>query len=204
MVREVGNSLASTADSIRAEGRFTDAAEYYSRAAFECFGDGVSAPYGITTSFGEQYLLESATCHLISGNQNRLENRAKIGILVAEDVLNRECDQRLTSAYDQARRGAWYEFIGDFRLLRGDDPSRSYDQARNMYQKFGDPPASLAEQEHLNLFAFYRSVLRIADGDPMVQQETIDEGSLCEWVDHKESTLPESIEDVREMESKNS
>lgn len=189
-----GRDLESKADDLRAEGKYELAAEYYSIAAFECFGDSIPSVNGETASFGEELLLESVLCNAIAGNETSRQNRASMGVLIAEDIIDRELSEEFQDQYDRSRKGAWYEFIGDFKLAgKLGDHETWYDKAEQQYLQHGDPSVSLAEQEHLNLFTFYRVVMDYSECDdpgPIPTEGT----TFSDWIEMKRSNLPSLIE----------
>lgn len=189
-----GRDLESKADDLRDEGNYEVAAEYYWIAAFECFGDSIPSVYGETASFGAELLLECTFCNGIAGREVRRQNRASIGVLIAEDIIDREPSKEFRDQFDRSRKGAWYEFIGDFKLTGNLGPHEVwYEKAEQEYRQHGDPSVSLAEQEHLNLFTFYRVVMNHSECDES-EQIPPEGATFSDWIEMKRSNLPSLIE----------
>lgn len=156
------------------------------------FGETVPTQFGQTVGIGQELLLESTLCFGLGTSEIRRENRASIGVLVAEDMVERSDNTPSDNYYDRARKGAWYEFIGDFHVVADlGDPAYWYDQAETIYRENADPAVSLAEQEHLALFTFYRVVLR-GVGES-VDEVMPREWTLTDWIALKRSNFSDHV-----------
>ncbi|MFC7079131.1 hypothetical protein [Halorussus caseinilyticus] len=101
----------------RENGDFVEAGECYTAAAYIYLADWPPTHRGKNVSHGEYYLLNAATCYRLGGCTDRARNRCQQGVLIAEELLDRTKNIGGTTAYDRARYAAWYEFIGDFRVV---------------------------------------------------------------------------------------
>lgn len=185
--------LESQADERRKGGKYREAAEAYEAAAFECLGDSPGSKAGGTVSSGAELLLEATLCYALAGHESERANRAQIGVLIARNAVDHLKDRDFPSKYDEAKVGAWYEFIGDFKLIGGlEDYDEWYDRAQQVYLDSDDPSSTLAEQAHLNLFKFFRLTRRgVGISDPQVC--TSNEPTLTEWLSKKQSELPSDL-----------
>jgi len=198
MTLDRGRDIETKADALRRKGEYAEAGEYYSMAAFECFGDSIPSGYGETISFGQELLLESCLCFAVAGLESRRKNRANIGVLTSEDIIERDLPREPDSSYDRSRIGAWYEFIGDFILVGSLGDAREwYDRAEEVYRKNGNPETSLAEQEHLNIFTFFRTASNVLITD---DREIEIPRTLIAWLQYKRDRLPTLLDRLDECD----
>ena len=198
MGREQARQYKDSARSLEEAQHWEDAAETYSRMAFAYLGESVyRRPYSHVT-WGLFGLLKGATNYRLAGLPSRSRNRCDIGILVAEDVRSRVSDEPIPeNFYDHARRGVWDEFIGDFRVIgRYDNSCEAYDAAQEIYRDAGDPSTEFAEQEHLRLLEYFRSVAKQAEYSTEILDELNSGMVLSNWVDLKRIHLPEILDEL--------
>lgn len=121
-----------------------------------------------------------------------------MGILVAEDVRARISGEPIPeNFYDHARRGAWDEYIGDFRVIGGIEGSdEAYESAKEVYESAGDPETGFAEWEHTRLLDYFRQVAKLADYDEDELGRVNTKLPLSEWVKYKQENLPKILEDI--------
>ena len=199
MTREQAYKTESIAENHRERGEFVRAGEYYTLAAYEYLGDHPPGRFGKGVSKGLYYLLHSVVCYRLGTLSERARLRCEQGILVAQDMQERlQHKSTLENDFDRARAGAWDEFIGDFAVL-ADSPDRAteaYDAARATYTEAERFSLGVAEQEHMNLIAFYEDLARILDEDMEEWYDRRASLSFPEWIDHKRDQLPEFYETV--------
>ena len=113
----------------------------------------------------------------------------------APQQVERDADD--DGGQDRARRGAWYEYIGDFRCI-GEigDPDTAYEHAIAVYEEAGDPDTECSEQEHWYTMAVYREVARAADTDPGPIDSMDDDRTLSDWVERKRTTYPSLLAEL--------
>ncbi|USZ71101.1 hypothetical protein [Natronosalvus halobius] len=123
-----------------------------------------------------------------------------MGILIAEEMIDRVfAADPLEYFYDQARRGVWYEYIGDFRCIGNfGDPTSAYDQAREVYEAADDPDTWYSEQEHGYTMAVFREVARGVNRDPGPIDDMENDMTLTDWVSFKEDAYPSLLDDLTE------
>uniref|UniRef100_A0A8A2VJK4 Uncharacterized protein n=2 Tax=Haloterrigena alkaliphila TaxID=2816475 RepID=A0A8A2VJK4_9EURY len=101
------------------------------------------------------------------------------------------------NAYDRARRGVWYEYIGDFRCIGNvGDPAAAYEEAIEVYEAADDPDTGYSEQEHCYTMAVYREVAKAADKDPGPIDDFDNDLTLTKWVEKKQESYPSLLENV--------
>lgn len=188
-----------TADAYREEHRYAKSGEFYSVAAYEYLGDGPPSIPGTKYSHGLFALLLGSTCFRLAGQLARCENRCRQGLLVAEDMLHMYGEEReVSNDYEYARKGAWHEFIGDFRTLGGlTDAEIAYDTAEQIYRAANNPPTAHREQEHMWLMRY----LELVAGetlDSTKYRRIIRQTTLLDWLAYKRQELPTVLEAVFE------
>lgn len=187
---------SDTADDYRSRSEYGKAGEYYTAAAYEYFGHDTFEPPGQRVSHGEYMFLRAGICYLLHGKPDRCENRCRQGILVAEDMVDRALAKPTPdNFYDQARRGAWYEYVGDFRVLAHiEGADEAYDLALEIYNDAGDPETGFSEQEHMWLMAFFQSVAEAVGYDREEWNTVRTDYKLSEWLEYKRTRLPNLID----------
>jgi len=196
--------LQTEAESLRSADDLTEAGYTYTLAAHEYAGAATRVfPEPGSQELALRELLKAATCYRIGGDEFRTQNRCDLGILLAEDhfeYINEVGYEEGTFA--ALRRGAWPEFIGDFRTIaeRG-DADEAYEQAISIYESAGDFEFVCAEQEHMALTVFVESIRRGLGQDvPEEAPERRGFGySFSEWVKYKREQLPELLAQLEEQ-----
>lgn len=196
MTLETARTHKDHALNLRRESKFEEAGEQYLLASFEYLGVDVSTPPGPSFCRGVEQLLYATTCFRLADQRERTRTYAEIGILVAAEMFRRleaECDR--PNSYDQARVGSWHEYIGDLRqIARLGNPDEAYDRAKEIYRAAGDPPAVLAEWEHMYLMRFFVLIEYNAVGH--TEHYDVPDRSLTEWVKHKRDRLGGYLETI--------
>lgn len=202
MTKERAREHESTAKAHREEGDFEQAGEYFTVAAYEQFGHQPPLKYdhlyGQLISDGMYDLLHAAVCYRLAGKPDRSQNRCERGILIAEDMRDRMQELPVPSnEYDQARRGVWDEFIGDFRIVAGQKSAeRAYDEARSIYEVADEFELSFAEREHLNLIQFYEDLALATGRDLDDWYDRKSKITFPEWIGFKRDQLPRLYESL--------
>lgn len=193
MADDPDESQVVRARSLRNEGRLHQAGDHFTAAAYSDFAKG--PPTATWYSGGETNLERAALCYRIYGQAARSENRCRQGILIAEEMIDRDIPTEPGSDWDRARRAIWHEYIGDFRTIAQLDGSNTaYSRAKSVYRRNGDPETSYAEEEHPPIFNFYRSVVGAVDQDPGPFDSLTSTLTFSEWVEMKQGRLGEAIE----------
>ena len=190
------HDLREAAQEYRKKSQLVDAGDQYTVAAYAYLSEAESnQPPAVShgkIAFGLYSLLCAGTCFRIAKLDTRCQNRARQGILIAQDIEERvSAGETPDNTYDHARQGVWHEFIGDFRTVgRLDGASRAYDTAIEVYLAAGDPDTGYSEQEHMRLFDFVHGLSSGAD----IEIESIDTVrtgcGLTAWVEYKREQLP--------------
>lgn len=189
-----------TADNYRQQGMFHEAGDYYTIAAYEYLGTSPPTT-GLSISHPVYVLLQAAVCYRLDDDFDRAVNRCHQGILISEDVLERVMEAETPeNIYDDARRGAIYEYIGDFRVvgeLNGVD--EAYDNAIHIYQGAGDPETNYSEQEHMRLMDFFDLIATtVSDGLDTSWRRSLSGLTFTDWAEYKREKLPELLSDLYE------
>ncbi len=190
MTKDPAKAVAE-AERYREDGEFATAGEYYAVAGHGYLDVEPPSLPGIRESNAVlQFLLACTACR-IAERRTRTENLGRQGALVVADMINRiESTAVPSNDYDHARRGAWYEYLGDFRLVgEFDDPSDAYEAAERVYQAAGDPDSGYAEQEHMRLMSFYNSIAFAVGSDEPEWSSFRHDTTLSEWLSHKRQHL---------------
>lgn len=195
MTSEMARELLEDAEAAHEENDLVTAGDLYTRTAYAYVASGPYDPGG-WTSKGLYCLLLAATAYKVAGRDQLCENRCRQGILIAEDVSERAlAGSTPSNIYDDAKRGVWQEYIGDFRLVAGlDGADEAYDRATNVYVEAGDPETSYAEQETGWIMAYFREVARPTGMDVETLSEVQMRYPMSEWVAFKRDHLPEALE----------
>ncbi|MFC4550505.1 MULTISPECIES: hypothetical protein [Halorussus] len=192
---DIANQHAQTGHKHRRRGNFVEAGEYYTATGHQYFSEWAEDPHGKKISQGEYFFLLAGTCYRLGGQPDRAVARCEQGILIAEELLDRTKDFDGSTAYDTARYGAWYEYIGDFRLVGGSDGAmEAYEQAKQVYLDEDDPPLAHREQEHMWLTEFWKQVACSVGYDADEWQKFVREATLSEWVEFKQNRLPDALD----------
>jgi len=186
------------AKELRQKGEFVEAGDYYTVAAYGYLGEDLPGRFGVRISHGASGLQRAALCYRLASRRGRCQNRAKQGILIAEDMLDRVfVGDPPDNHYDRARRGAWHEYIGDFQLMADlADPTDAYEQAIAVYEDAGDPGTGYAEQEHGFLIWLYQSVGSAVGCDIDPIDTGLNDLTFSDWVAMKRENLPSFLTDL--------
>ncbi|SDR40489.1 hypothetical protein [Natronobacterium texcoconense] len=133
-----------------------------------------------------------------------MRNRCEMGTLLAEDYAAYIDQHEIEpGSFADVRRGAWPEFIGDLRTIAGcDDADEAYQRAKTIYERCDEWEFVMAEEEHMRLAAFFRSVRRGTGGEiPRDAPERLPlEGpTFAEWLEYKRERLPALLEELEEQ-----
>lgn len=182
----------------RRDGEYEAAGDYYTIAAHR--GYAKTLPDSPWFGAGLFHLERAALCYELAGLSERRTNRCQQGILIAEDMIDRVFAESPEYYVDRARRGVWYEYIGDFRLI-GDlgDPSSAYDEAIAVYEDGDDPDTFYAEQEQTPLMLHYTQVAEAVGRDPEPIDSFENDLTFVDWVQRKRDTYPELLEALYEQ-----
>ena len=196
MTTEAGAQKAETARKCRSKGRYNEAAEYYTAAAYEYFGEN-GLKHAVSTARGLRYLLIGAACLRHESDHDRCRNRCWQGVLISRAVAQAaESLPRESHPHEQSERGIWYEFEGDFRAVGGvSDAGSAYEKAERVYRDAGDPESVSLEQFHAAVAGPTKLLVRGTDTDA----ERLDEllgptATLTEWLAFKRQRLPTALE----------
>jgi len=152
------------AEGLRADEQYVEAGEYFSTAAYARLGESPPTGYGKNLSRALRHPLSASICYRLGGKHAQYKNRCKEGIMLSEEMKDRLNTCLRENPYDQARRGAWDEFIGDFKIiLESQEYLESYNAAKNIYKSIEDFDLGFAEQEHLELIRFCEDMLRASE-----------------------------------------
>lgn len=203
-MKDRAKELEREGDTLRSAGTLDSAGRQYTLAAHEYAGDTkLVFPEPGSQELVLRALLKSATCYRIAGNAFRTQNRCEMGILIASDHVNYIEDVGFEpGSFADLRRGAWPEFIGDFRTIaQCENADEAYDRAKTIYEGAGDFEFVTAEQEHMALTIYFRSIREglghsISRQDP---EERPPEITFSEWVEYKRDRLPDPLDQLAEQ-----
>lgn len=186
--------LEDKANSLAAEGKYSDAGDTYVRAGFEEAGQWFGS-----SSWGQELrmLYKACLCYRLADHNRQCRFTAKFGILLAEEYAAR-AERKPSPSHppDKAERGVWYEFIGDLRLIADfDGVTEAYDRAKEIYKEVGDPLADFAEGPVMVVQAIFSTTVLIA-GEEYDLISNSAQGRLTDWVEYKQEQLPKLIESI--------
>lgn len=205
MTTENGRERRKSAKDHLEANEVGNAGEEYVQAAFEYLGAGGSN----WQAKALQMLLQAMVCYQIDGNDRKVGFGGDLGETLALDAAEShspypvEEESKKEEAwylYDCSIKGAWYEYVGDFRLVRGaDDYDEMYDRAIDIYERNGDLVLGYTEQPHNRLFDFYCNVTRGIDrrdecNHIRTMKRPVRDETLTSWVEYKRETLPGYLE----------
>lgn len=201
MTQKQAQRYQEIAEKERTTSDYINAGEYYSQAAFERAGGGTFVDGSDGAEL--QHLLDACTCYRVGGADKWCQNRAQMGELLAEELATRAFSAPKPShAFDQAQRGVWYEFVGDFRTVgRLGDSDAAYEKARDTYRDAGDATTGSAEQPHMAALSYFDSVAKAAGADMEDIRETTTNQPLSKWVAYKRDRLPEYLKILDDQRS---
>lgn len=193
--------ISSEARELRASGQLATAGWRYTLSAYEHAGEMTEAfpePGNVQAALG--MLLHAATCYRIVGDQFRTQNRCDLGALIVKEhrsyVEKQDVQQQSFAAL---RRGAWPEFLGDFKVIAGSPGAdAAYDEAIATYDAAGDAPFAFGEQEHMRLAAYFRHVrCGLREHIPEEAPEHMGPNvTFTEWIEYKRNRLPELLDEL--------
>lgn len=197
MTKERARKHKETAKKLRGNSEFAEAGDYYTVAGYEYLGGDIPGFPATDVSHAEFLLLLASVCYRLAGLTGRCRNRCKQGILIAEDMNSRHLPVPEDEYwYERARRGVWYEFIGDFRMVGELGGSQdAYEKAKQIYRQGKNPETGSAERENMELIYFYKQVASpeesVKDWDEIELRF-----SFTEWVDFKADSLQAELEEL--------
>lgn len=190
----------TTAREHRRNGEYATAGDYYTKAAYD--GYAKSLPDSPWFGAGLVDLQRAAICYRVAGKPDTCRNRCEQGILIAEDVIDRVFRTDPDYYVDRARRGIWYEHVGDFRTIGGiEDPDAAYDEAIAVYRDGNDPDTFYADQEQMPVMELYRSIAEAAGRDTALIDTMDNDMTFVDWVEHKRETYGDLVEAICERGS---
>lgn len=201
MTESRARELRDEARATQNRGELLAAGDLHTACAHEfagCMHRSFPEPAHLHSALG--HLLDAATCYRVGGDGFRAENRCELGTVLAEDRSEyvRNLDVR-DESFEDLRRGVWHEFIGDLRTIAGrDDADEAYDRAVSIYTAAGEWEVVMAEQEHLRLLSYFRSLKRgLGKELPEDAPEAPALGvTFSEWIEYKRKTLPGLLDDI--------
>lgn len=184
--------LEVEAESLIQEKEYIAAGDIYVQASFEEAGEWFGSP---TWAIELRMLFKACLCYRLAGQNRQYRFAAQLGIQLAEEYKTRiEKQPEPSHPLDQAERGVWDEFVGDFRLIADfGEYNKAYDTAKSIYREVGNPRADFAEGPIMSVQAIFSTAVLVAgaDNDYIVEST---QGRLTDWVDYKQEHLPELIE----------
>lgn len=187
---------------LRNDEKLIDAGEQFTLTAYQYLGQSsFSPPYG-HTAWGLYALLMAGTCYIIGGEESRCKNRCRQGILIAEDIKHRVLAEPVPeNIYDHARRGAWDEYIGDFRVLgQLEEADEAYDAAVEIYLDAGDPDTGFSEQEHMRLRQYFTEVAGATGYNSGELNRLRTSISFSAWIAYKREYFPDILDRLSKSE----
>jgi hypothetical protein len=201
-MRERARELVEEAKTMCNEESLVEAGNLYTAAAHEYQGTvvGHGFPEPGATPATVNRLCHAATCYRIAGANSPVQNRCDLGILLAEEYVKYidsvDFEDR---SFADLRRGAWLECIGDLRTIAGrDDAEEAYDEAASIYESAGHWEFCMAEQEHMRLAGFFKSVRRGLGHeipDDALEQRPLGP-TFSEWIEYKRERLPDLLDEL--------
>ena len=187
-------NLENEASFLAADSEFGAAADMYVRASFEELGESFGAA---SWAMELRVLFKACLCYRLADQARQCRFVARLGIGLAEEYAERRREKPEPShPPDQAERGVWDEFVGDFRLVAGfDGVADAYDSAMSIYKEVGDPDAHYAEGPIMSVQGIFSTVVLVAGADDEhITNST--EGKLTDWVEYKRNHMESLIENI--------
>jgi hypothetical protein len=103
-----------------------------------------------------------------------------------------------THPHDQAQRGVWTEYEGDFRML-GDLPEANevYERASEIYEDAGDPESVGIEQFFMSVTVLPELLARGTDTSiGEFESAARPAATLTEWIQFKREQMPVLLEQL--------
>ena len=180
----------------RSNGNFTDAGNCYTLAACESLSSGQATirpleDGQVDTSRGLCNLLSAVVCYRLGDEIGRAKNRAEQGVLVATDI-------REYVVAHEPQRGLMEEYIGDFRLLSGQEGfDDAYQAAQAVYAETENHIGWQAEPEfELNMTVFLELARAANHSIGREKEESIRAESLVERIKYKQEYFPAILKEV--------
>jgi len=203
MSQEAGREKKQSAIEHHKHGRHDEAADFYIETAYEYLGE-----YGLkhakSSARGLHQLGLASACLRHIGRTEECRSLCWQGVYISKVIGERVITKpRSSYDYDQAKRGVWFEFAGDFKLV-GDLPEKedAYDRAREVYVNAGNPERGV-EQIPVLATLLTKSVVR-GTGMDTEEMEALDQepiNQFTKWLKFKQRRLPMALERLDEQES---
>ncbi|WP_410766472.1 hypothetical protein [Haloferax sp. DFSO60] len=186
--------LEEEATALAREGDFGSAGDTFVKASFEEAGDWFGSN---SWAMELRILFKACLCYRLAKQSRQCEFAAWLGIDLAEEYAERaEAPPTPSHPPDRAQRGAWHEFVGDFRLIAGlDGVTDAYEQAKDRYEQAGNPTAHYAEGPIMSSQATFSTVVLVADVDYNYIREST-QGQLTDWVEYKQEYIGQFIDQI--------
>ncbi|MFC7079371.1 hypothetical protein [Halorussus caseinilyticus] len=186
------------ANQHRRAGRFSEAGDDYTLAAYHRLGEGQVTREPLEdgqtdVARGLCNLLSAVVCYRLGGEPERAANRAEQGELIATDI------REYVAAYEP-QRGLMDEYVGDFRLLGGlPEFDGAYRDAQAVYADTSNQIGWQAEPEFEVNMTLFLELARAADHDiERTKKAAIKTESLVERIRYKRDAFPGIVADVVE------
>lgn len=204
MTIDGGAEYRELADGNWENNKFAAAANQYSSAAFEYFGERKVN----WTAKGLQMLLQAALCYRLTSNEQKVSFCQNLVEAVSYDAIDSHEFPPADSEheknepwyrYEIAVEGGWYEYIGDIRTISSSQNSpEAYERALEIYEQTDDLDLGYSEQVHNRLFDFYCNVaIKAGESnscDKIRKMSFLENDStFSDWVHYKRDTLPDHI-----------
>lgn len=151
--------LSLEAKERRKRGELSEAAVYYTTAAFGWFermrhlpDESEKKDFRLPkfVSWGATELLAAALCFRLDGSLERAQSRCNQGVIVVTDA--RDHERKFTNPRNRARQGLAFEIIGDLQLFGNfDSYDDSYRNAKEIYSSVESSFGWQAEEEFESL-----------------------------------------------------
>lgn len=176
---------------------FVKAGDFYTNAGHR--GYVKSLPDSPFFGAGLVNLQRAALCYALAGRTDCRTNRCRQGVLIAEDMVDRVFDTDPDYWVDRARRGIWYEHIGDFRVIgEFGSPDEAYDRAIDVYRAGGNPDTFYAEQEQYPVMEHFIDVASAVGGDSEPIDTSRNDLTFVDWVERKREEYPTLVDQLIE------
>jgi hypothetical protein len=198
MTSEAGRKKAKTAKQRHTSGDYTSAADAYTAAAYEYLGQN-GIEHKPSVSIGLRYLATAATCIRHQSGVEECRDLCQQGVYISKMAAERaSLLPEEPHPHDEAEKGVWSEFIGDFRQI-GNLPNsgEAYDRAMTMYINAGDPQSISTEQFFMAVSALTKSLVRGTEtGTEELDAVLRSGGTLSEWISFKQANLPVALKKI--------
>jgi tetratricopeptide (TPR) repeat protein len=197
MSKDAAKQKEAAAKAHHKDGRYEEAADAYVESGYEYLGAYGLAPFKVSPARGLTQLAIAAACLRHIERMDDCRNLCWQGVYVSEAIGKKALDQpRASYDYDQSKRGVWFGYAGDFKLL-GDLPGKeeAYEKAKEVYIDAGDPQRG-AEQLHMAVIVLTKYLLHGTgmETDELRSLGRPPEEPLSEWIEFKRRRIPEALE----------